>query len=78
MEHAVRFADVVEAADQLTLEEQEELLEIVKKRTVVRRRAELLKGVEETEREFQAGHCCAITVDEFVGRVFPGEPLQWR
>lgn len=70
MEHALRFGDIVEAADQLTLEEQEELLEIVRKRMTARRRGELLKGVEEAEQEFRAGRCRVMTADEIVDGIF--------
>jgi hypothetical protein len=70
MAHVLRFGDVVEAADQLTLEEQEELLDIVKKRMIARRRTELLRTVEEADADFREGRCRAMTADEIVTGIF--------
>ena len=70
MEHALRFGDVVEAADRLTLDEQEELVEIVRKRMVAKRRGELLLDIEEAEHEYRQGSCGVMTANEVVDRLF--------
>ncbi len=70
MEHALRFGDVVEAADRLTLEEQEELVEIVRKRMIAKRRGELLLDIEDAEHEYRQGECGVMTADEAVDRLF--------
>ena len=71
MEHALRFGDVVEAADHLTFEEQEELIEIVRKRMIAKRRGDLLLDIQDSEREYQQGQCAVMTADETVKRLFP-------
>lgn len=70
MEHALRFGDVVEAADHLTFEEQEELIEIVQKRMIAKRRSELLMDIGNAEREFRQGQCGVMTADEAVEKLF--------
>jgi ppGpp synthetase/RelA/SpoT-type nucleotidyltranferase len=47
------FHVVVEAADRLTPDEQETLVEILNRRLAVRRRAELVADIREAEREFE-------------------------
>jgi len=51
------FADVLEAADRLSLAEQESLLDILHHRIVERRRDELASDVGEAQAEFDAGGC---------------------
>jgi hypothetical protein len=70
MEHALRFGDVVEAADRLTLEEREELVEIVRKRVIAKRRGELLLEIEDAEHEYRQGQCGVMTADKAVARLF--------
>ncbi len=71
MEHALRFGDVVEAADRLTVEEQEELVEIVRKRMIAKRRGELLHDIRNTEGEYLQGQCAVVTSHEAVEQIFP-------
>jgi hypothetical protein len=61
------FADVVDAADRLSTEEQEELLEILRRRLAERRRAELVRDVEEARAEFAAGQARVASVTEIMG-----------
>ena len=51
----MRFDEVLEAVEQLTLEDQEALLALLKRRRIARRRGELAKDIEEARRELQAG-----------------------
>jgi len=51
------FAEVLEAADHLTAEEQEALLELLHKRMTERRRAELAADVQASGKEFREGRC---------------------
>ena len=46
------FAEILDAADHLSIDEQDSLAEILKKRVIVKRRAELLEEVKEAEKEF--------------------------
>ncbi len=70
MEHVLQFGDIVEAADRLTLDEQEELVEIVRKRMIAKRRGELLVDIEEAEREYRQGQCGVMTANEAVDQIF--------
>ena len=63
------FSDVVDAADRLSTEEQEELLEILRRRLTERRRAQLVREVEEARAEFAAGRASALSVDEIMDEV---------
>lgn len=51
------FGEVLESADGLSLEEQENLITILQHRLREQRRAELAKAVQEARREFQGGRC---------------------
>lgn len=70
MEHALRFGDVVEAADRLTIEEQEELVEILRKRMIAKRRGELLLDIVDAEHEYRQGPTGVMTANEAVDRLF--------
>jgi hypothetical protein len=50
-----RFHVVVEAADRLTLEEQETLVKVLNRRLADRRRTELARDIREAQREFERG-----------------------
>ncbi len=61
MQIAISFGEVLEAADRLSLEEQESLLDILQRRVIEQRRAELAQDIEEARKEFQQGHCQPAT-----------------
>jgi predicted AAA+ superfamily ATPase len=48
---------LLDAADQLPLEEQEDLVEILRKRVSARRRDEIAEEIQEARRDFAAGEC---------------------
>ena len=66
MEQSLSFGSVLEAADALSLEEKETLLEILRRRIAERRRQSLLEDIHEAERDFAAGNCEIATVDEIM------------
>lgn len=51
----MRFDDVVEAADRLTPEEQQTLIEVLTRRLAERGRAEIVCDVADAQREFESG-----------------------
>ncbi len=53
---AARFDELVEAADSLTVEEQEALVDILKHRLTDARRQELAGYIREARHEYQSGH----------------------
>jgi hypothetical protein len=57
MQDAAPFSDVVEAAGNLSLDEQEALVEILERRVTERRRSQLAKEIQDADREFQRGEC---------------------
>lgn len=66
METVLSFGDVLEAAEQLSLEEQESLLELLQRRLIERRRAVLAKEIEAARQEFREGKTRAMTPAEII------------
>ena len=69
MQDATPFAEALEAAGRLTLPEQEELVDILRRRTIEQRRAELVEDVQDAEREFQAGGCRPVSPGELMKEI---------
>lgn len=67
------FSEVVEAADNLSVDEQETLVEILRHRIAKRNRAAVVRDVAEAHAEFQAGQALPATVREIMDEV-RGEP----
>lgn len=65
----ISFGEVLEAADKLTLEEQESLIDILHRRMIERRRAELAKDIEEARKEFREGRCQPATPGEIMDEI---------
>ncbi|MEP7013599.1 MAG: hypothetical protein ABJC13_25030 [Acidobacteriota bacterium] len=61
------FAELLDAVDELPLDEQTELVEIVRRRLVERRRDDLAGEVREARIDFEAGLCRPRTPDEILG-----------
>jgi hypothetical protein len=69
MQNSTPFAEVLEAAGRLTLPEQEELVDILRRRMIEHRRAELVRDIQDAEREFQAGGCRPVSPTELIKEV---------
>jgi hypothetical protein len=69
MQTMTLFGEVLEAADKLTLEEQESLIDILHRRMIERRRVELAKEIEEARKEFEGGHCQPATPSEIMEEI---------
>ena len=69
MGNPVPFGEILEAADELPIEDQETLIAILKNRLRERRRGELLKDIREAEKEFKEGKCQPVTPDEFMREI---------
>ena len=63
------FAEILEAAEQLPLEDQENLIDILQKRLRDRRRAYLVKDVQEAQKEFAEGKCQPITPEQLMEEI---------
>jgi hypothetical protein len=62
----LRFGDVLEAADRLSESEQENLIDVLRKRLVERRRQEIVEDVMESRRELESGKVRVVTPDELM------------
>jgi hypothetical protein len=63
------YAATLDAADRLSLEEQEELAATLRRRVAEKRRAELVKAVKEARTEFARGRCKPASVGAIMQRV---------
>jgi hypothetical protein len=63
------FADLIEAAEQLPIEEQEDLVHILKNRLRDRKKAKLIKDVAEAQQEFAQGKCKPLTPEQIMEEI---------
>jgi hypothetical protein len=63
------FHVVVDAADRLTAEEQETLIELLNRRLAKRRRAQLTMDVQEAQREFDSGALRPATPEDIMKEI---------
>jgi hypothetical protein len=61
MQTTVYFGEVLEATDQLSLDEQHNLIEILQRRLRERRRAIIAKNIQAAKKEFEQGDCQSVT-----------------
>jgi len=69
MEKLASFAKVLEAADELPLDDQENLAEILHRRVIERRRAQLAREVHEARQEFEIGGCPPVTAGDLMSEI---------
>lgn len=69
MEAALPFGEVLEAIDALPLEEQEELMQVVRHRIIEQHRLQLAREVAEAEAELEAGGCEVRTPEELMREI---------
>ena len=69
MPNAMPFAEVVEAVDQLSLEEQETLIAILHRRLAQAGRQRLVDEIREAEQEFEQGKCRPMTPAELMREI---------
>jgi len=62
----MRFADLLDAIDEFTTEEQADLVGIVRRRLIERQRDELAKEIQQARGDLQAGRCLPRTPDEIL------------
>ncbi|MDJ0717844.1 MAG: hypothetical protein QNJ54_27090 [Prochloraceae cyanobacterium] len=63
------FAEILEAADCLPLEEQEDLINILQNRLRDRRRAEKIRDVQEAQKEYAEGKCQPVTPEQLMEQI---------
>ncbi len=69
MDPLISFADVLEAVEQLSTEDQEALVEIVRRRASERGRKRMAAEAEEARREFAEGKCRPTTPGELIDEI---------
>ena len=63
------FNDILEAADQLSLEEQTTLIEVLNRRINEQRRNEIAQEIQQARQEFETGLCRVATPDEILKEI---------
>lgn len=69
MESIHSFAEVIEAIDALSLEEQQTLIEIVVHRVIERSRQQLTTEVQQARTEFSQGQCQPASVESLMAEI---------
>ena len=69
MEDALRFGEVLDAAERLSEEEQETLVDVLRKRRAERRREEIAETVREARSEHREGQTRPMTADELMNEI---------
>ena len=65
----MNFGDILEAAEQLPLEDREDLIRILQNRLREQKRADLIKDVRESEQEFARGECQPVTPEQLMKEI---------
>ena len=63
------FAHALDVIESLTVDEQEDVLEVMQRRLAERRRAELIATVKQSRKEFAAGNCKPASVAAIMRQV---------
>ena len=69
MAHALQFGEVLEAADHLSHDEQEELIGILQRRLAQASRRRLVAEIQDVRQEFAEGHCLPTTPGELMREI---------
>jgi hypothetical protein len=69
MEKVMSFDDILEAADQLSLEDQAALAQVLDRRVHERRRDELVREVQQARREFEDGLGRVMAADDLIKEI---------
>ena len=69
METPGLFGEVLEAIDQLSLEEQETLSEVLSRRLIECRRDELAQDVKQAEQELEEGNCRVVSPADIISEI---------
>jgi hypothetical protein len=65
----IRFAEIVEQADSLPVEDQEELVELLQSRLRDHRRTELAGDIAEAQKEFEDGGSRPVTPKDLLREI---------
>lgn len=65
----ISFADILEAAEQLSFEDREDLIRILQNRLREQKRADIITDVKEARQEFTQGRCQPVTPEELMKEI---------
>ncbi len=69
MTKAVSFADILDIADRLPLDEKEALIDVLRRRATEQRRAQVIRDVSSSEREYRKGKAKLGTVSHIMREI---------
>jgi len=69
MTHVLPFGEVLEAADKLSRDEQEELVSVLHRRLAQAARLQMAADIQESRTEFAAGRCSPATPDDLMREI---------
>lgn len=65
----INFSEILEAAEQLSIEDREDLIRILQNRLREQKRADVVKDVRETQQEFERGECQPVTPEQLMKEI---------
>ena len=69
MTQTVNFNQILEMIEKLSLDEQEELIDIVRHRQIERRREEIAGNIAKAKQEYEQGKAFRGTVDQIIAEL---------
>ena len=66
---ATSFGEILDAADKLSLEEQEALIDVLSRRAADRRRDQLARDIRNARKEFKEGRTRPSTPDDILSEI---------
>ena len=69
MANAISFGEILEAADQLSLEDQETLADVLNRRIIEQRRNDIVRDIQQAQQEFQDGTCKPVTPSDLMKEI---------
>ena len=63
------FSSVLDAVDKLSIEDQEALIEVIKRRILEYRRTKLANEVRQAQQEFKAGNCSPASSSDIMEEI---------
>ena len=69
MQDNTTFGNILDAADELSVEDQQDLVEILGRRLVEHRRDQLADDIREADREFGEGKCPPVSPDDLISEI---------
>lgn len=69
MQQTLPFGEVVDAADKLSEDEQQALVDLLHRRLAEHRRKALVADIQQARQEFQEGRCQPATLDDLMKEI---------